>query len=226
MNATVQKQKSIGMTRKQAAVIAGVSLLIMAVIAPIASFGILTKLVVDGDTASTIANIAAAKGQYIFVILCLFIVAILDVVIGLSLLVYFKPYSPALSQVQAWIRIIYAVAFFYAVVQLVMVFQVLETAPEEVLPLINCYHWIWQNALMIFGLHLIVLGIVVIQAGYMKKILGILVLIAGAGYLADGIIRIAMPESDFSLTLYTFVGELVLMLWLLIRGWKLAGQEQ
>ena len=54
----------------------------------------------------------------------------------------------------------------------------------------------------------------------MKRILGILLLIAGAGYLIDGTGRIFSDSYDLTLSMFTFIGEVVLIVWLLIQGRK------
>src|SRR5438067_12874557 len=49
---------------RQAALVAGVGLLLMTFLAPIANFGVLQKLIVPGDAAVTAQNIAAAPGLF------------------------------------------------------------------------------------------------------------------------------------------------------------------
>ena len=52
----------------------------------------------------------------------------------------------------------------------------------------------------------------------MPKIFGILLLIAGLGYLADGFGTVLIPEYSISIEQFTFVGEVALIFWLLISG--------
>jgi hypothetical protein len=54
----------------------------------------------------------------------------------------------------------------------------------------------------------------------MKRILGILLILASIGYLIDGFGQILSPEYHGTIALYTFIGELVLIFWLLIKGGK------
>lgn len=52
-------------------------------------------------------------------------------------------------------------------------------------------------------------------------LLGALVVIAGCGYLADSFTRILVPDFTFTFSLFTFVGEALLIGWLLwsaVRG--------
>ena len=52
----------------------------------------------------------------------------------------------------------------------------------------------------------------------MPKIFGILLVIAGLGYLADGFGTVLIPDYSISIGQFTFVGEVALIFWLLISG--------
>jgi hypothetical protein len=65
---------------------------------------------------------------------------------------------------------------------------------------------------------LLLLGYLMFKGGYLKRILGILLILAAVGYLADGAGRLLSPDYSITLSLYTFFGEVVLIFWLLIKG--------
>ena len=48
----------------------------------------------------------------------------------------------------------------------------------------------------------------------------LLVVIAGGGYLADSFAAILAPDFGFTFSLFTFVGEALLIVWLLMRAIK------
>jgi hypothetical protein len=52
------------------------------------------------------------------------------------------------------------------------------------------------------------------------RFLGVLVAVAGGGYLADTFARILVPDFEFTFSLITFVGEALLIFWLLWRAIK------
>ena len=52
------------------------------------------------------------------------------------------------------------------------------------------------------------------------QFLGALVVVAGAGYLADSFARILIPDFQFTIGLFTFVGEALLIVWLIMRAIK------
>jgi hypothetical protein len=75
-------------------------------------------------------------------------------------------------------------------------------------------------ALAIFGLHLLGLGYLLFKSAHFPRFLGVLVVVAGGGYLADSFIRILVPGFAFTFSLFTFVGEALLIFWLFWRAIK------
>jgi hypothetical protein len=90
---------------------------------------------------------------------------------------------------------------------------------------LNAFDYGWNIGLAIFGFHLLVLGYLVFKlSGYMPKILGVLVIIAGLGYMIDSFGNLLSPTYDANIALFTFIGEVLLILWLLIKGARLPDQ--
>jgi hypothetical protein len=75
--------------------------------------------------------------------------------------------------------------------------------------------------LVIFGIHLVLLGCLIYRSGYIPRILGILLVIDGLGWVIDSVRPYLFPNAHLRYIFITFFGELFLMLWLLIRGWKI-----
>ena len=82
----------------------------------------------------------------------------------------------------------------------------------------------WEAALLIFGLHLVLLGAAVIRTADAPTFIGALVVIAGAGYSADAVSAALSPHAPLALGEFTFVGEIVLMVWLI--GWAARGRSR
>jgi hypothetical protein len=78
----------------------------------------------------------------------------------------------------------------------------------------------WGIGLIFFGMHLALLGYLALKCGFIPKIFGILLLIAGAGYVVEYCAKFLVPGFSFDLGLITGWGELIFMFWLLIRGGK------
>jgi len=229
-NNTLSNDKDI--TIGTSAIIAGIGLLVMAIIAPIANFSILHRLVVPDDAGKTFANITAAEGQFRLGIFLFMLTAILDIIVAWALYVFLRHINRSLSLLAGWFRIVYAailgVSSFYLINVLQLVsgsgyMSVFETNQlhAQVMLSVNNFTQGWNFAMTIFGVHLLLIGYLLFRAGYLKKILGILVFIVGLGYMADSVGKLLFPAYTFSISMFTFIGEVVLIFWLLIKGRKI-----
>jgi hypothetical protein len=232
MNAENKSGQIHDVSPGNAAVIAGIGLLIMAILAPIANFSILDGLMVPDDPTGTFSNIASSDGLLRLGIFIFLIVAVLDILVAWALYVFLKPVNRSLSLLTAWFRIVYAAMLAIALFDLIKVLQLLNGAdylsvftPDQleaqVMLFLESFKHGWEFGLIIFGFHLLLLGYLVFKAGYMRKILGILILLAGLGYLTDGFGRLLSSHYNISISMFTFIGEVVLIFWLLIKGRKI-----
>jgi hypothetical protein len=209
--------------------IAGWGILAMALIAPFAEFYVRQRLVVPGDAGATATNITAHETLFRLGIVAFLVVIILDVVVAWGLYVLLKPVSRSVSVLMAWARLVFAVIFAVAVVNLLSAVH-LVTDPTyraafeptqlnaQMMASLNAFNAGWAVALVFFGIHLILIGYLALKSGYMPKLVGILLVIAGLGYAADSFILFLVPDYVATAALFTFVGELVFALWLVIRG--------
>lgn len=78
----------------------------------------------------------------------------------------------------------------------------------------------WDIGIVFFGLHLLILGYLVYKSGFVPKIMGILLIVASAGYLVDAFGKFLLPNYDATIAMFTFIGELIFMFWLLLKGGK------
>jgi len=81
---------------------------------------------------------------------------------------------------------------------------------------IQQYDDIWSFGLGLFGIHLLLIGWLAFRSGFVPRFIGVLVLIAGAGYLVDSFGGLLSATYTFELASFTFIGEVVLMIWLLL----------
>jgi hypothetical protein len=216
---------------RTSAIVAGLSLLFMAVLAPIANFGVIEKLIVPGNAANTANNIMGSAGLFRIGIAFFLIVAILDVVAAWALYIFLKPVNNSISLLAAWFRVVYAAILAFAVSNLLIVLRLLNGANylaafeanqlyAQMMLFLNAFTDGWDLGLLIFGLHLLLVGYLAIKSGYIPKILGIMVIIAGLGYTIDGVGKLLSPNYTLSLAMFTFIGEVLLIIWLLWKGIK------
>jgi hypothetical protein len=210
-------------TRK-AALAAAIGLLAMAVLAPFAQFGVLATVIVPSDAAATTSNIAASVGPFGAAIAAFLFVAILDVVVAWGMYIVLRRVDQRAALVVTSLRVAYAAAFAYALLNLLDVAQTVNGASAtglqsdqlqaHVATSVTAFRYGWDLALLIFGLHLIGLGGLLYRSVDFPRILGGLVVLAGAGYLADSFGRIFVPGYTLTISTFTFVGEVLLIVWL------------
>jgi len=218
------------LARRRAALTAGIGLLLMAVLAPLAHFGVLENLVVSGDAATTVGNIVADEGLFRLAIAALLVVTFLDIVVAWALYVLMKPVHPTLAILVGWLRLAAPAVFAVALANLLDVANLLGSAESlalqseqlgaQVAASIASFDSGWDMSLAIFGLHLVGLGYLLFKSVDFPRFLGVLVVVAGAGYLADTFAIILVPDFEFTFSWITFVGEALLIFWLLMRAMK------
>ena len=231
MKTNISTSRYMDISLRTSALVAGLGLLFMTISAPIANFGVIEKLVIPGNPASTVTNIMASAGLFRIGIGVFLIVAILDVVVAWALYILLKPVNNSISLLAAWFRVVYAAVLAFALNNLLIVLRLIngtdylaafETSQlhAQVMLFLNAFTDGWDLGLLIFGLHLLVLGYLAFKSGYIPKILGILVLVAGLGYTIDAVGKLLSPNYTLSLAMFTFIGEVLLIFWLLWRGIK------
>jgi hypothetical protein len=221
---------SQALARRRVALTAGISLLLMAVLAPLAHFGVLENLVVSGDAATTVGNIVADEGLFRLAIATLLVVTFLDIVVAWALYVLMKPVHPTLAILVGWLRLAAPAVFAVALANLLDVANLLGSAESsalqpdqlgaQVMASVASFDSGWDMSLAIFGLHLVGLGYLLFKSVDFPRFLGVLVVVAGAGYLADTFAIILVPDFEFTFSWITFVGEALLIFWLLWRAMR------
>jgi hypothetical protein len=233
MNTTItSNQKTDGLSLRNSAIIAGIGLLLMAILAPIANFSIIEGLIVPEDAAQTFSNIVSSKTLFRIGICLFLIVVLLDIIVAWSLYVFLRPINKSMSLLAAWLRLVYAAMLGFLLVYLINVLQLVSKADYltsfntdqlqgMVVLSLTSFKQGWEFSLIIFGFHLFLLGYLVLKAGYMRKVLGVLLIIASLGYMIDGFGKLLSSHYHMSIGIFTFIGEIVFIFWLLIAGIKI-----
>jgi hypothetical protein len=221
---------------KNTARIAGVLYLIIIVSGIFAEFVVRQSLVVPGDAIATAANIVASEGLFRLGIAGDLIMIMSDIALALVFYVLLKPVSHALSLLAAFFRLVQATILGINLLNLFFVLQLLSGAEmfatfsaDQLASLASMFlagHGIgYSIGLIFFGLSLFVLGFLVVKSGYLPKILGALLIVAGVGYLIDSFASLLLPnygdfETIFAVVVFlpAFIGELSMALWLLFKG--------
>jgi hypothetical protein len=207
-------------SRATGALVSGVALTLMVFLAIFGNFVAIEGLVVAGDATKTADAIASSPELWIAGIVAMYVVAVLDFFAAAGTSALFRQVSPVLSAVAGLTRSAFAVWFMVALGQLVVAFTNLDN-PVAALGNIEAFSSIWDTALGLFGVYLLMVAYLAIRSGFMPKIFGILIGIAGLGYIADLIGVTFVPGFNPTLGLFGFVGETAMIVWLLLKGRKL-----
>lgn len=210
----------INVSRRTAAIIAGMGLLLMAILAPIAYLNTFQRLVNFDDAALTAQNILSSIGAFRTAIALLFVVALLDIIVAWTMYIVFLPADKKLSVWTAWLRVIYGVIFAFAISQLPIALRVISTDGTQAMSHLKAFQSIWDKSLILFGFHLLLLGYLAFKSGYVPKWLAVLLVVAAVGYIADGFGKLVSPAYSLSISQFTFIGEVLLIFWLFWKGVK------
>ncbi|MBO4205058.1 DUF4386 domain-containing protein [Micromonospora echinofusca] len=205
----------------RSALAAGLGLLSMAVLAGLATFGVVERMV-SADPVETTTRLLSHHQLFVFAVVALFTVACLDVLVAWSLRAFFADTHRAVALLSASCRTGYGVVFAVAITHLIAAAGLLHDGAatdrnsQRVYAQITGFQDVWSLGLIVFGVHLMLVGWLAWRSPTVPTWVAVLVAIAGAGYLADSIGVLVSAGYAVEVTAVTFVGEVVLMVWLLV----------
>ncbi len=214
---------------RAAAVTAGAGLLLMAVFAAVGYGVAVGGLVTPGDATRTATDVLASAGLFRVGIVCLLAVAALDVVVAWGLYYVYRRTDPGLSLLAAAFRLAYAAVFTVAISELAGAVDLLGSAEHlavfgadqlhaQASLRISAFHDVWNAGLGLFGLHLLLVGGLAHRSGSTPRVIGVLVAVAGLGYAVDSVAAVLTGGTAPAVSPFLFVGEVLLAVWLLLRG--------
>jgi Domain of unknown function (DUF4386) len=230
VDSSIDARRPDGITLRQAALTVGFAYLLNPV--SYAEFTILPKLMIPGNVAQTAANIGAHHGLFLTAIFFYLIDFVEDIVIAWGLFVLLAPVNRALSLLAAWFQLVYAAIALAALFNLAVAYRMITT-PEylttfgsapfvaQINLLLHSFRYGYSFALIIFGLHLLLVGYLIYRSRYIPWWLGILLIVDGLGWIVHSLQPYLYPDAPLDFVFFTFFGELIFMLWLLIFGWRL-----
>lgn len=224
----------MNMTLRQAALVAACASFAPLILGgvPFAEFYVFARLIVPGDTADTVRNILANRSLFLLGVFAHLVTFVADIVLAWAFYVLLVPVHRALSLLAAWFRLVYTAVALGALMHLVSAFRLIEDGSygeafgarqlhAQVEVLIKSFKYEWSLSLVIFGIHVALLGYLVARSGYIPRILGVLLVIAGLGYVVNYLRPFLYPDLDLGFLFVAFFGELIFAVWLLARGRKI-----
>jgi len=191
------------------------------------------RLIVSSDAAATAANITSMESLWRFGIVAEFLALLCAIALAMIYFVLLKPVSSELNLLATFLRLVAIAVQAVAVLNLAAALFPLGNAaylnaftPEQLYALarlaIRSHSYGYSLALLFFGSCFLVHGRLIFRSGFLPQVLGILIQVAGVCYLTNSLALFLAPaiaDRIFpAILLPSFVGELSLCLWLLVKG--------
>jgi hypothetical protein len=221
--------------------LAGFLYLFANLLAPFTLLYLPARFLVRGDPAATAAKILASEGLFRFGIVGNLFTFAGNILLALAL---YQLLKVADKNMAALMVIFSLVGIPIAMLNEVTQFAVLRLlsgaeylsvfTPAQLqalaLLLLGVHNQGLNIAQLFWGLWLLPMGYLVYKSGFLPRFLGLLLVIAGCGYLAQSLAAFLWPGLGLDIILLTSWGELVLLLWLLIKGvnveqWQIRAAE-
>lgn len=207
--------------------LAGFLYLIANLFAPFTLLYLPSRFIVRGDVAATANNIIASESLFRVGVVGNLFTFIANIFLALALYQLLKVVNKNMASLMVILFLVgVPIAMFnelsqLAVLQLLSGVDYLRAyATDQLQALVYLLLGLHNQGLLIahvfFGLWLLPMGYLVFKSGFIPKIVGVLLVIAGVGYVVQSFA--AFLGYNVNIILFTGLGELVFLLWLLIKG--------
>lgn len=211
---------------------AGLLYLILIIVGIFAQGYVREQLLVSGDATATVQNIIASEGLFRLSIAGDLLMILCDIALGAIFYLLLRPVNHTLALLAAFFRLAQAATLGLNLLNLFITLQLTNGAgyltgfvPEQLQALALLFfeaHGIgYDIALVFFGVYLLLQGYLMNKSSYFPRFLGTLLLIAGLSYLLNSFSFLYPNYAPLIGQLMigpTVLAELVLTLWLLIKG--------
>lgn len=190
--------------------------------------------VLHDDPRATFADLAASETTFRVGIAAFLAILVLDVVIAWGLLVLLRDVRRDLALLAAWFRLVYAAILGTAVVFLYVALQTTGDGLAAFSPdqrdaaaqlALETFEFTFVFGLACFGVHLTLLGRLIVLAEHAPTAMGWLLTVAGTAYAADALAHILLSDyaryADVFLVVVAVsavVAEVWFGVWLLLVG--------
>ena len=209
---------------------AGVLLLLSLLAGGLGEAYVPSKLIVSADAAATARNITALHSLFRLGFASYLVEAVCDVALALLFYVLLRPVDRTLALLAAFLGLVsttlYAVAeaFYFAPSLILSGADYLKPfSPDQVNALallsLKLFGRVAAIFMVFYGVASVIRGYLIFRSGYLPRLLGVLVALAGAGFIAQNFAVVLAPTyASNVLLLPMVVAGVSLMLWLLVNG--------
>jgi hypothetical protein len=221
--------KSVQSTAK----IAGALYLVITVAAIFAHIYIPSQIIVPGNASATSSNISSSLTLFrVGAVGGELVVLLSEVVLSVVLYVLLKPVNKTLSMLAAVSRLIMTTIHGINLLNYFFVLLVLsgpvslnafnsEQLQGLVMLFLDAHSIGFTIGIAFLTLHVFILGYLIFRSGYFPRILGILFIVAGVGYLVDSfalLLSANYQTTPIFISLPIAVAEIAFPIWLLVKG--------
>ena len=226
----------IGNAQRTAAKVAGWSGLITFAIVVFGNYVLLNPLVVAGDAAATAENVVAHQTQLRVTVVCFLTYSLGVIVLLTALYMILKPINPGLALIGALLRLVFALLWLLAPLNLLGALRLLSNAsylqvfePDRLQAMarlhIGANFDAYYVGLPFFGLAATVCAWLWLKSNYIPRGLSIFGVIASAWCVLCAVVYLIFPDFNKIVNDYIFdspmaLFELAVSFWLLFRGLK------
>ncbi len=213
--------------------VAGALYLIIAVFGAFAIGYVPSVIVVDGDAATTAANLLDHQTLFGIGVFADVVVVLTEIALTVMLFVLFRPVSRTLSLIAMVSRLsmvmVMALNILINTLPLLLLRgAVAGFAPEQLqvtaLILFEAHQYgvyVWN---IFFGFHLAVLGYLILRSTYFPRILGAAIMVGSSGYILQGLLKVTFVDAGalgmlaVGMLVVASASELAFAIWLLTKG--------
>jgi hypothetical protein len=219
---------------------AGVLYLIITVAAIIAHIYVPSNIIVPGDAAATANNIMNNETLFRFGgIGAELIVLLSEIILSVVLYVILKPVNKTLSLLAAVSRLamttihgLNLINYFFVLLLLGGGYSAVFATDQLqalVMLFLDAHSYGFTIGIAFLTIHVFILGYLIFKSGYFPRILGILFIAAGFGYLVDSFALLLSTSYETTpgfIAAIIAISEIAFPVWLLIKGVNLEGWKK
>jgi hypothetical protein len=191
------------------------------------------RIIASGDPAATAANIMSMEFLWRLGIASEVLAVICTILLATVYFFLLRPVSKELNLLATLFRMVAIIVQAVSLVSLVAALFPLANAaftkaftPDQLYALTNLairsHGYGYSVALLFTGCTFLVHGYLIFKSGYLPRALGVMIQIAGLGYISNGFAIILYPTIAnmvfLAIILPVFISETSLSLWLLVKG--------
>lgn len=190
---------------------------------PLGVFGIMyiPSLIIKGDVTTTISNILANESLIRWSIAAALTIQLIHFMLVLMLYKLLKPVSETIARIMVLLVMVgipIAMLNEFTFGGALLAIHNPTPSPTMVSTLLGMHQYGVNIVQIFWGLWLFPLGYLIYKSDFLPKLIGITLMIGCFGYVVDSFTFIIDPTIEFKLSIYLFVGELLITFWLLIMG--------